>query len=263
MKARTTGTYALIALAAVLTAVMCFSRAAGVEAMYPFQRAWRAVSNRVGSRISGAWRGAAASAENVRLKREVAALALARDDLARLEAENERLRRALDYSESERGVWLAAAVLSRSPALASGRHVLRTDKGSNAGVAEGAVVTVPEGLVGRVVSVTSHTSEILLVTDPSLKVSCEVALPGGDFLRGTLAGGSDERLALKHILSKAEVPPRSPVFTSGLGGVFPKGIAVGTLLEVRQDCDSPRREGEVLPAVDFSTLKDVFIRRER
>ena len=69
MKARTTGTYALIALAAVLTAVMCFSRAAGVEAMYPFQRVWRAVSNRVGSRISGAWRGAAASAENVRLKR--------------------------------------------------------------------------------------------------------------------------------------------------------------------------------------------------
>lgn len=263
MKARTTGTYALIALAAVLTAVMCFSRAAGVEAMYPFQRAWRAVSNRVGSRISGAWRGAAASAENVRLRREVAALALARDDLVRLEAENERLRRALDYSESERGVWLAAAVLTRAPALAAGRRVLRTDKGSNAGVAEGAVVTVPEGLVGRVVSVTPHTSEVLLVTDPSLKVSCEVALPGGDFLRGTLAGGSDERLTLRHILSKAEVPPRSPVFTSGLGGVFPKGIAVGTLLEVRQDQDSPRREGEVLLAVDFSTLKDVFIRRER
>ena len=126
-----------------------------------------------------------------------------------------------------------------------------------------AVVSVPEGLVGRVVSVTPHTCEILLVTDPSLKVACEVALPGGDFLRGTLAGGSDERLALRHILSKAEVPPRSPVFTSGLGGVFPKGIAVGTLLEVRQDRDSPRREGEVLPAVDFSTLKDVFIRRER
>jgi len=64
-------------------------------------------------------------------------------------------------------------------------------------------------------------------------------------------------------LSSAEVPPRSPVFTSGLGGVYPKGIAVGTLMEVLQDQDSPRREGEVLPAVDFSTLRDVFIRRER
>ena len=186
MKVRTTGTYALIALAAVMTAVVCFSRAAGVEAMYPFQRAWRAVSDKVGSRISGAWRGAAASAENVRLRREVASLALARDELARLEEENERLRRALDYSESARGAWFAAGVLARSSALAAGRHVLRADKGSLAGVAEGAVVSVPEGLVGRVVSVTPHTCEILLVTDPSLKVACEVALPGGISSAGRL-----------------------------------------------------------------------------
>ena len=109
----------------------------------------------------------------MRLRREVASLALARDELARLEEENERLRRALDYSESARGAWFAAGVLARSSALAAGRHVLRADKGSLAGVAEGAVVSVPEGLVGRVVSVTPHTCEILLVTDPSLKVACE------------------------------------------------------------------------------------------
>jgi rod shape-determining protein MreC len=130
-------------------------------------------------------------------------------------------------------------------------------------VREGAIVVVPEGLVGRVESVTPHTAEIRLVTDPSLGVGCEVSLPGGGVLRGTLAGGTDERLVMKHILSAAEVPLRSPVFTSGLGGIYPKGIAVGTLLEVRKDSDSPRREGEVLPAVDFATLRDVFIRREK
>ena len=180
MKARTTGTYALIALAAVMTAVVCFSRAAGVEAMYPFQRAWRAVSDKVGSRISGAWRGAAASAENVRLRREVASLALARDELARLEEENERLRRALDYSESARGAWFAAGVLARSSALAAGRHVLRADKGSLAGVAEGAVVSVPEGLVGRVVSVTPQSSVPWIGESParhSSPVKCPTALP--------------------------------------------------------------------------------------
>ena len=262
MKARTTGTYALIALGAVLAAVVCFSRAAGVEAVYPFERGWRAFSNKVLARISGAWRGSKASAENVSLRREVAALALAREDIGRLEAENARLRRALDYAEASPGAWIAAEVMSRGGA-AAGRRTLRVGKGSLAGVVEGAIVSVPEGLVGRVASVTPHTSDVLLISDPSLKVACEVALPGGDTLRGTLAGGTDERLALRHILSKAEVPPRSPVFTSGLGGVFPKGIAVGTLLEVRQDRDSPRREGEVLPAVDFSTLRDVFIRRER
>ena len=124
-------------------------------------------------------------------------------------------------------------------------------------------IVIVAGLVGRVESVTPHTSEIRLVTDPLLGVGCEVSLPGGGVLRGTLAGGTEERLVMKHILSAAEVPPRSPVYTSGLGGIYPKGIAVGTLLEVRNDSDSPRREGEVLPAVDFATLRDVFIRREK
>ena len=196
------------------------------------------------------------------LRREVAALALARDDVARLEAENARLRRVLEYRDQNPETWLVAEVLAAGGALGP-RRTMRVGKGSLAGVREGAVVVVPEGLVGRVESVTPHTSEIRLVTDPSVGVGCEVALPGGGNLRGTLAGGTGERLALKHILSAAEVPPRSPVYTSGLGGVYPKGIAVGTLLEVRNDSDSPRREGEVLPAVDFATLRDVFIRRER
>ena len=158
--------------------------------------------------------------------------------------------------------WLVAEVLASGGALGP-RRTMRVGKGSLAGVREGAVVVVPEGLVGRVESVTPHTSEIRLVTDPLLGVGCEVALPGGGTLRGTLAGGTEERLVMKHILSAAEVPPRSPVYTSGLGGIYPKGIAVGTLLDVRNDSDSPRREGEVLPAVDFATLRDVFIHREK
>ena len=229
MKVRTTGTYALIALAAVLTAVVCLSRSAAVEAVFPVERARRVFSDKIWSRVKGAFRGAAASAENARLKREVAVLALAREDAARLEVENARLRRALDYAAQAPETWLAAAVVAGG----GSRKTLRADKGSLAGVKAGAVVVVPEGLVGRVESVTPHTSEIRLVTDPALGVGCEVALPGGEFLRGTLAGGTDERLVLKHILSAAEVPPRSLVFTSSLGGVYPKGIAVGTLLEVR------------------------------
>ena len=262
MKARTTGAYVLIALGAVATAVVVFSRGTALEALFPVERACSAFSDKVWSRVKGACRGAMASAENVALRREVAALALARDEAVRLEAENARLRRALGYVERNPETWLAAEVLASVCSYAP-RRTLRVGKGSLSGVCEGAVVVVPEGLVGRVESVTPHTSEIRLLTDPSIGVSCEVSIPGGGTLRGTLAGGTEERLVMKHILSAAEVPPRSPVFTSGLGGIYPKGIAVGTLLEVRNDSDSPRREGEVLPAVDFATLRDVFIRREK
>lgn len=262
MKARTTGAYVLIALGAVAVAAVAFSRGTALEAIFPVERACRAFSDKVWTRVKGACSGAAASAENVSLRREVAALALAREDAARLEAENARLRCVLGYIERSSGAWLAAEVLA-SGGSSGPRRTLRVDKGSLSGVCEGAVVVVPEGLVGRVESVTPHTSEIRLVTDPSIGVGCEVSLPEGGVLRGTLAGGTEERLVMKHILSAVEVPPRSPVYTSGLGGVYPKGIAVGTLLEVRNDSDSPRREGEVLPAVDFATLRDVFIRSEK
>ena len=262
MKARTTGAYALIALGAVAVAVVAFSRGTALEAIFPAERARRAFADKLWSRVTGACRGASASAENVALRREVAALALARDDAARLEAENARLRRVLEYRDQNPETWLVAEVLASGGALGP-RRTMRVGKGSLAGVREGAVVVVPEGLVGRVESVTPHTSEIRLITDPSIGVGCEVSLPGGGVLRGTLVGGTEERLVMKHILSAAEVPPRSPVYTSGLGGIYPKGIAVGTLLEVRNDSDSPRRVGEVLPAVDFATLKDVFIRREK
>ncbi|MBQ3749612.1 MAG: hypothetical protein II863_19545, partial [Kiritimatiellae bacterium] len=86
MKARTTGAYVLIALGAMAVAVVAFSRGTALEAIFPVERARRAFSDKVWSRVKGACRGAAASAENVALRREVAALALAHEDAARLEA---------------------------------------------------------------------------------------------------------------------------------------------------------------------------------
>ncbi len=263
MKAKTTGTYAIIALAAAVTAVLCLSRRAAVESVYPPEKIRRTLIDRVGSRVRGLFHAAEAEAENVRLRREVAALALSRTDAERTEVENARLRAALDYVAKAPETWLAAAVISRGGGASGARKTLRTDKGSLAGIREGAVAVVPEGLVGRVAWVSPHTSEILLITDPTLKVACEVAMPDGSRPRGILSGGTDDMLVIRHLKAAGEVPPRSKVISSGLGGLFPAGLEVGTLLDSRELEGVRKREGEVLPAVDFSTLEDVFIRREK
>lgn len=263
MKSRTTGTIIVLVLAAVGTAFLTLSRSACVEAVYPVENANRTFRQKVLSRISGFFHGAAARAENVRLKREVAAYSLLRGDLERLETENARLRRALEYTARELQVWVPAGVLSSGGASAKVAATLRVDKGSLAGIREGAVVVVPEGLVGRVTAVTPHTSEILLVTDESLKVDCTVECEGNRKPRGVLCGGSGDLLRLRYLTNAEEVPPRSRVLTSGAGGVFPAGIEVGTLLDVRKDAKGLAREGEVLPTVDYSTLEDVFIRRAK
>lgn len=261
MKAKTTGALTIIALAMMLVLVFVFWRGAGVEAAYPVEKAKRSFVQKVASRVSGFCAGAAAQAENVRLRRERDVLAMKCRDMAALETENRRLREALAFRSRQAGRWVVAGVLSAGGGAAGCRKTIRVDKGSGAGVAEGMVVRVPDGLVGRVISVTPHTAEVLLVTDSSLKVAC--TLEGHPKSFGILWGGTEERLALRHFKVGEQVSPRTTVLTSGLGGVFPAGIPVGTLLRESTGAPDATREGEVLPAVDFATLEDVFIRCEK
>ena len=267
MKSKTTGTLAIAALAATIVLVFVFCRSAAVEAAYPVERAKTSLFRRTWAVVSGAWRGAAASVENMRLRREIASLAVLRSDLDRLEAENARLRSALSLCSGPKAEWLAAQILSHDGAAAGNGRTLRVDRGSLHGVREGAAVVVPEGLVGLVTSTSPHTSEVTLVTDPHVKASCEIEVARRDGVppappRGILSGGTDEILVLKHLTGSDRVASRARVVTSGLGGVFPKGIEIGTLLDVRRDEKGVVREGEVQPSVDYLSLEEVFIRRE-
>lgn len=254
MKVRSTGAFSVVALAAVVALVLLLWRPAAVEAVYPVENAKRTFVVRVWSRVVGLFRGAEANAENVRLRREVAELVLAREDLERVEAENARLRNALGYVARNPGTWQAAEVLSEQGGAAGSRRTVRIDKGSLAGIRSGAVVVVPEGLVGRVTRVTPHTAEVLLVVDPQVRVSCVVETNERVLPNGILSGGSEDSLALKFLsVDPATIEPGTRVVSSGLGGVIPKGIEVGRYLA----------GGRVRPSVDFKALEDVFVRREK
>lgn len=253
MKKPTARAWTSVALGIVLVLVFLLSRTATVEAVYPVERARQTFVRQLWTRLVGSLRGAAVVAENEELKRELAALALLRTDLERLEAENARLRQTLGYTARHPEIWMPAGVLSTQGGAVSAHRTLRLDKGSLAGVKAGAVVSVPNGLVGRIVSVTPHTSEVMLLADERIKVACEIETGEANPPRGILVGGSEDLLELKYLMRAENVPPRARVITSGLGGVFPRGLEVGTYLS----------EGKVLPAVGCSDLEDVFIRREK
>ena len=263
MKPRATGSVIVGVCAAVGALVLVACPAVAVEAVYPVEHAKRAFVTRVWSRVKGFFRGSSAAAENVRLRREVDALAILRGDVERLEAENARLRRGLSLVERAPETWLAAGVLARVGGATGACDGLRVDRGSLAGVAKGAVVAVPEGLGGRVVSVTPHTSLVAPLTDPAVKAHCRVE--GDGRVRGILSGGTEDALVLRSLqgsLSGASPVARARVFTSGLGGVFPPGLVIGTWIQLNTNANSVVT-GEVLPAVEFSTLEEVFIRRAK
>lgn len=244
MKIRSPGTWILIGAAAVAASVLVFCRPVAHELVYPIEKLKLVVKRKL-----------MANPEVSRLKRDVESLSVLTGELERLRAENDRLRKVLDYAQARQGFYVPAAVLSRDAAAVGAGCVIRVDKGSLAGVCEGAPVVTPEGLVGKVTATTPSTSEVTLITDEGLKVSVHVELPGGTRAHGILAGGKGDVLNLRYLNGReGEIPAHSRVLTSGWGGVFPGGLMIGELIS---------GEGEVRPAVDFEDLEDVFIRCEK
>ena len=253
------------------------------EAVYPVENGANWFSRTVVRRVKAAFASGSALIENERLRAEVARLKMACAEADRTAAENARLRGLLGLDASDASVrfgtnaWICAPIISRG-AAAGNPCVLRLGAGLRAGVKSGAVVAVPEGLVGRIGNVTPNTSELRLITDPSMRISCDIELGGtqAGYMHGILSGRGLNPVAatetsilytvppllLSNLALRSIDPPRAKIITSGLGGVFPRGLLVGFLRNgVRGDATKLEQEGDVEPAVDFLTLENVFIRR--
>lgn len=245
------------------------------EAVYPIEKSATWFQRNVTCRLRTLWRRQNYGAENAQLRRENNLLRMALQ-----EAENAvPADRLGDSGKSAFGdTWIPAPVLSRGGSTGA-KNFLRIGKGTAHGVVKGAAVAVPDGLVGIISDVSRHTCTVLLISDPAVKVSCE--LETGDPALGAVYGivsGTGARTAAQtettvlyvvnplrigHLKSGFEPAPHTRVVTSGLGGVFPKGIVVGYLISgTHADATHLEQEGDIAPAVDFPSLEEVFIRRE-
>jgi len=271
---------ALLAVVALGLWLVC-GRSVAKEAVYPVENGRSWFSRTVGVRLGGVFSGARVAAENQELRRQVALLSMLQSDTQRIAEENDRLRAMLSLDARDHGLstngWICATVISRAGA-GGVRNLIRVGRGARHGVKVGAAVAAPDGLVGRVEQVSDRTADIRLITDPAVKVSCFIATndPETDRLDGILNGG-DVRvrseagasllyvlpLRINHLRRGPVLSSRARVITSGLGGVYPSGLTAGFLVD-GQDTDENQLEREcgVIPAVDFSALEDVFIRRE-
>ena len=244
------------------------------EALYPYENACLWFERTVWVRLQAVFSRARHASLNARLERDVARLRIAEQEVESLDAEVARLRKLLDFTPPVACRWLAAPVLSRGGTTAVWQSV-RLAKGSLHGVRKGDPVMDPDGVVGRVSDVSPHTCEVMLITDPNSRVSCELEVPGEGVgvVRGILYGGgasaaADPKLTLLYVVDplrlrylarEFEPAPRTRVVTSGLGQTFPKGLTVGYVLDSRLEPNGLSREASVMPAVDMASLGELFI----
>jgi len=174
-----------------------------------------------------------------------------------IEAENARLRRALDFQKRIDFKATAARVIRRQPT--TWWQTVEIDRGSESGVAVHQPVVADGGLVGKVDRVGDKLSAVILLTDEACKVSVQIE---GTPEVGILSGQrgqyeSEPLLRLRFLSTKSRISPGTRVFTTGLGGLFPSNLLVGTVESV---VPGPLdTEALVRPSVNFTDLSTVFL----
>jgi len=192
--------------------------------------------------------------EKLRLEEEVAAL---REQVRRLEEaglENARLRRLLDLPAALGLDLVTAQVIAKD--TTNWFKTVMINKGSEAGLQRGLPVIAPEGLVGRVVEVIPGSAKVQLLTDP---VSSVGALLKEQRVTGLVTGDRGQTAIVKYLPLLAEVRVGDVVLTSGMGGVFPKGIMIGTVTAIHRKSGALFQEASVQPSVDFGRLEEVLV----
>jgi rod shape-determining protein MreC len=191
--------------------------------------------------------------ENRQLKEQNRSLQAALTQSDEIRLENARLRLLLDFKEAQEIDTLPARVIAED--ASSWFRTIMIDKGHEHGVSEGMPVVVAEGVVGRIVRSSPRYSRVLLITDASSAVA---SLLQENRARG-VCRGQGEQLVFDFVLRQEEVKVGDRVVTSGMGGVFPKGLVIGNVKSVDRQEFGLFQAIEVTPAVDFSHLEEVLV----
>jgi rod shape-determining protein MreC len=194
--------------------------------------------------------------ENQKLKKRLAQVQIEVDEMRTERIENARLRNLLDLSQENPSELTAARVTARSLDRLGGSLTL--DKGEKDGVLPNRAVITPEGLVGRVEQVTSHEARVLTLLHRDCAVAVRV---GRSRVDGVLQWEFGERpvLNLLYVSSQEDVKKGDLVLTSGLGGIFPEGVRVGTVTRVGIAENGLMKEVSVRPSVNFRSLEEVLV----
>jgi rod shape-determining protein MreC len=195
--------------------------------------------------------------ENSALRVENRSLKATNEALRDVEHEVNRLRHALNYRERSLFRLVPAEVVSRDSS--TWWRTVTINRGEEDGLAPEMPVLTDEGLVGRTTTVSANIAVVLLVSDENCRVAASVegTREQGIVTGERVAASVSPLLDLNFLSKQAQLKPGQKVYTSGVGGVFPSGLFVGTVhsFQVR-GLDA---QAKLVPAVDLAKLEDVFV----
>jgi rod shape-determining protein MreC len=198
--------------------------------------------------------------ENKKLKAKLDTTAELSVVVKNLEDENKKLRE-LTGKEKSRGDYteVQASVVSRNPD--KWYDLVGIDKGAQQGIKKDMAVVTPRGLVGRVKSVSQFTSSVELLSSMSRTNRVSAIVQGQENIFGLIEGYDKEKqlLLFTKISSDAKVEKDQIVVTSGLGDIFPKGLAIGKIVDVQPDPYGLTKTAYVKPSADLNDVEHIIV----
>ena len=259
----------LIAVLIVLVAFMlraAYMGGLGTMASYalglvttPLQQLSSGISNTVSDAFDPLLRANEYKEENEALRTELRTLRQQLVDYEKIKQENEQYRQYLEMKEENQDFQFElAAVIGRSPDARF--YSFTVDKGTVDGVALRDPVITADGLVGYISEVGPTYATVITILDPTLHVGASDARTRDTgIVIGTVTLSQEGKCKLSYIDRESAVARGDIIVTSGVGGVFPKGLMIGTVEEVQVESHGMSLYAVIEPVVDVPAVKDVII----
>ena len=220
------------------------------------------------SKVSGAtsgffqqiWNFRSTAVENEQLK---ARLARTESDLhaaRQAEAENERLKALLGLNEKHDIKSVPARVIARDPSIWF--NTITINRGSSSGVAVNMPVVTGGGIVGRVITVSPWASQVMLITDEKAGAGAVVGQLGQSGALGSVRGRADLGVGvieMRYVSGLEQVEVGDYVMTTGQDGIYPPGLNVGRVVDVKKGTATQAHQILIQPGAQLDHLEDVAV----
>ena len=226
----------------------------------PLQSASSKVSGATGGFFQQIWNFRGTAVENEQLKER---LAQAERDLhaaRQSDAENERLKSLLGLNEKTGVQSVPARVIARDPSVWF--NTITINRGSQAGVAVNMPVVTGGGIVGRVITVSPWASQVMLITDEKAGAGAVVGQLGQSGALGSVRGRADLGVGvieMRYVSGLEQVELGDYVMTTGQDGIYPPGLTVGKVVDVKKGSATQAHQILIQPGAQLDHLEEVAV----
>lgn len=256
----------LIGLVAILLILSLIGKATGgvtgtFGAVYaPIENFTKSVTTSVSTTFNNLFGTNEAIEQNKELIAKVEKLEGENLKLAELEQENERLQKLLDFKNANPNYsYVTARVIAHDPGYWFDTFTINA--GKNDGITVDMGVINSDGVIGKVVEVGANYSKVMSITDENSSISGLIERTRDT---GIIKGSEDadrlnSNLKMVYLPIEANLIPGDVVLTSGFGGIFPKGLPIGTVVEMSTKGDKLENYAIIKPYVNYSSIEEVMV----